>query len=138
MREQAVKRAIGVAVLLSVCSSVVMGRSPVKIAPIGDKPKGFSRVFSKQVDVFGVKVFATRRTPDAKVLHAASVLAQYLDNDADGCLECLDGIVEVSHRLAVERRGARGGQRRERNRAGGTHCSSIHTVIAPGSRFAQA
>lgn len=84
MREQAVKHAIGVAVLLSVCSSVVMGRSPLKIAPVGDKPKGFSRVFSKQVNVFGVKVFATRRTPDAKVLHAASVLAQYLDNDSDG------------------------------------------------------
>ena len=37
------------------------------------------RAFSKRVEVFGIEVDASRSTPDAKVLHAANVLAQYLD-----------------------------------------------------------
>jgi hypothetical protein len=41
-------------------------------------------VFSQKVDVFGLSVYATRNVPNNKLLHAAGVLAQYLDNDADG------------------------------------------------------
>lgn len=59
-------------------------QSTLKITSIHDAPKGFRRLFSKQVDVFGIQIFATRRTPQKKVLHAANVLAQYLDNDSDG------------------------------------------------------
>lgn len=40
--------------------------------------------FPKQVDVFGIFVYATERTNDEKILHAANLLAQYLDNDEDG------------------------------------------------------
>ncbi len=40
--------------------------------------------FSKSVSVFGIKILATKNTDDAKVLHAAKVMAQYLDNDEDG------------------------------------------------------
>lgn len=40
--------------------------------------------FDKFVEVFGVGVYATGDTPDDKVLHAANVLAQYLDSNADG------------------------------------------------------
>ena len=47
-------------------------------------PPNFEKYFTKYVDVFGVPVYATLSTPDDKVLHAANVLAQYLDNDADG------------------------------------------------------
>ena len=57
----------------------------LKIESVGkESPRGFSRTFGKRVDVFGIPVYATADTPDAKVLHAANVLAQYLDNDADG------------------------------------------------------
>lgn len=40
--------------------------------------------FAKRVDVFGIPVHATVDAPDERVLHGAGVLAQYLDNDADG------------------------------------------------------
>ena len=41
-------------------------------------------VFSKYINVFGVSIYATTDVPDAKVLHAANVMAEYLDNDEDG------------------------------------------------------
>jgi len=40
--------------------------------------------FTKHVDVFGIHIYATASAPDNKMLHAANVLAQYLDNDKDG------------------------------------------------------
>ena len=49
-----------------------------------DVPRSLRQAFAKRVMVFGIPVFASRSTPDAKVLHAASVLAEYLDNDEDG------------------------------------------------------
>ena len=47
-------------------------------------PPKFEKYFGKYVDVFGVPIYATSQVTDDKVLHAANVLAQYLDNDADG------------------------------------------------------
>jgi hypothetical protein len=43
----------------------------------------FESYFAKKVVVFGIPVHATADAPDSKLLHAAGVLAQYLDNDAD-------------------------------------------------------
>jgi len=40
--------------------------------------------FSKSVNVFGVMIRATENVPDEKVLHAARIMAEYLDNDEDG------------------------------------------------------
>ena len=39
---------------------------------------------TKKVMVLGVPVYATNTTRDEKLLHAAGVLAQFLDNDEDG------------------------------------------------------
>ena len=39
---------------------------------------------SQYLDVFGIPVLGTKRTPPEKVRHAAIVLAEYLDNDEDG------------------------------------------------------
>lgn len=44
----------------------------------------FREHFTRHVSVFGVEIIATPTTPDEKILHAANVLAQYLDNDEDG------------------------------------------------------
>ncbi len=61
------------------------GRSVFRITTLSaDVPDALARLFSKQVDVFGIQVLATTDTPDDKVQHAANVMAQYLDNDADG------------------------------------------------------
>ena len=40
--------------------------------------------FAKQVEVFGLYVYATNTVSDDKLLHAAGILAQYIDNDEDG------------------------------------------------------
>ena len=56
-----------------------------KIQPVpGGKLAPFQKVFKKYVNVFGVHCFATARTPDAKLRHAAVIMAEYLDNDEDG------------------------------------------------------
>lgn len=49
------------------------------------KPGGLNiPAFTKQVDVFGITIYATANAPDHKMLHAANVLAEFLDNDGDG------------------------------------------------------
>jgi len=55
----------------------------VRAVPAG-RLEPFRKSFRKYVNVFGVQVFATAKTPDSKVLHAATILAEYLDNDEDG------------------------------------------------------
>ncbi len=41
-------------------------------------------MFTKQVEVFGLHIYATNTTGDDKLLHAANILAEYIDNDEDG------------------------------------------------------
>ena len=50
----------------------------------GNKEGGNGHGFSKSATVFGIKILATKTTGDSKILHAAKVMAQYLDNDEDG------------------------------------------------------
>lgn len=52
-----------------------------KIVPHNDK--GMS-AFNRKVVVFGLDIYAVPKADDAKLLHAANIMAQYLDNDEDG------------------------------------------------------
>ncbi|WP_269611906.1 DUF4214 domain-containing protein [Prochlorococcus marinus] len=64
------------------------GEKQVKEFAIGslsnDAPSGVSTIFSKETEVFGVKIYATSTTLDSDIQHAASVMAEYLDNNGDG------------------------------------------------------
>ena len=76
--------------------------APLKILSLSDNaPEGFSRVFEKQVCVFGIRVYATAKTPDGKVLHAANVLAQYLDNDEDGVPDSSEVVAQMRRNRAA-------------------------------------
>lgn len=47
-------------------------------------PEPIRDTFTKQIDVFGVRVLGTENSPDEKLVHAAKVMAEYLDNNEDG------------------------------------------------------
>jgi hypothetical protein len=60
--------------------------------------------FPKQAIVFGIKVIATENTSDEKVLHAAKIMAQYLDNDEDGKVDnqaVVDKLISVDATLVM-------------------------------------
>jgi len=42
---------------------------------------------SKKVTVFGIPIYAVATVDDARLLHAANILAQYLDNNEDGTID---------------------------------------------------
>jgi len=54
-------------------------RFPLKTSPVSAYPKF--------TEVFGVPVFGHSSISDAKFQHVASVLAEWLDNDEDGCAD---------------------------------------------------
>ena len=56
----------------------------LEVTGIPEGWEDFEPYFSQHVRVFGVNVFATEQVDPVKVLHAAHVLAQYLDNDENG------------------------------------------------------
>jgi hypothetical protein len=95
---------LSVLLLAVACSSSDPGTTDLPAAKALDP----SDYFDKRVDVFGVPFHATASAPDEKLLHAASVLAQYLDNDADGSPDnasLIAALVENDARLfmAVDR-----------------------------------
>lgn len=53
-------------------------------ACVSTDPSGNKVFYTKKVEVFGLFVYATSTTRDDKLIHAANVLAEYLDNDEDG------------------------------------------------------
>ncbi|MFA8433591.1 MAG: hypothetical protein ACEPOZ_03645 [Marinifilaceae bacterium] len=62
--------------------------------------EGVLTTFSKKVEVFGIKIFAASKVEDKKLLHAANVMAQYLDNDEDGKVDNSKVLEEMKKRNA--------------------------------------
>ena len=50
---------------------------------VAHSDNGFLR-FNRKVVVFGIDIYAVSSVEDTKLLHAANVMEQYLDNDEDG------------------------------------------------------
>ncbi|MEM6803553.1 MAG: hypothetical protein AAF696_19250 [Bacteroidota bacterium] len=59
--------------------------------------EGILKKCNRKVEVFGINIFAVPEVADEKLLHAANVLAQYLDNDED---EQVDNLLVLEHMQA--------------------------------------
>lgn len=53
-----------------------------------NKDTGFES-FNRKVEVFNIPIYAFTSVEDAKLLHVANILAQFLDNDEDGVVDNL-------------------------------------------------
>lgn len=85
---------IALILVLMACSKDDSTNPTTEIAP-GDDPNfkivanedGILSKFNRKVVVFGIDIYAVPAVEDAKLLHAANVMAQYLDNDEDGSVD---------------------------------------------------
>lgn len=69
----------------NITGSIDAGNDP-NFTIVAHSDNGFSN-FNRKVVVFGVDIYAVAAVEDAKLLHAANVMAQYLDNDEDGTVD---------------------------------------------------
>ena len=61
----------------------------------------------KKVEVFGIPIYANKSVDDKRLLHAANVMAQYLDNDEDGNVDnqaVVDQLINNNARLMMWKR----------------------------------
>ncbi len=64
---------------------------------VSDQETKADVAFTKQVEVFGLHIYATNTTGDDKLLHAANILAEYIDNDEDGIpdnMKIMDALIK--------------------------------------------
>ena len=60
--------------------------------------------FPKKINIFGINILASAKVEDSKIIHAAKVLAQYLDNDEDGIVDnkaVVDKLISVDATLIM-------------------------------------
>lgn len=66
-------------------NSILPGDDP-NFKIIQNSDSGFEAA-NRKVDVFGIYIYAYPEVEDNKLLHAANIMAQYLDNDEDGNID---------------------------------------------------
>ena len=60
--------------------------------------------FPKKINIFGINILASEKVEDSKIIHAAKVMAQYLDNDEDGIVDnkaVVDKLISVDATLIM-------------------------------------
>ena len=79
-------RCIAIFLLLGVFRFTLIAAPPdFSIGPVpGGRYAVFKKQFTQHMDVFGIHLFGTAKTPPEKLRHAAIIMAEYLDNNEDG------------------------------------------------------
>ena len=81
------------------CADLSYGTDYIQISGVSESDENYFKYFCKTTEVFGIKIYATNKVDNKKMLHAASILAEYLDNDEDGQVDnqkVVDKLVEKS------------------------------------------
>ena len=76
----------------TVCFNIVANPNP------SDPGMG---VFNKYIDVFGCGIYAESTVSDDKVLHAAAIWAELIDNDEDGVVDDQALLTELQNNGAL-------------------------------------